>query len=379
MTNEPLRVLVLSQQPGVGGAERVTFMGLKRAKGLQVTVLGPESQCRFATELGLSAERLDLPSVQAPVLGKARLLPLSFKVRQVAKRIRADVLYANAMRAIGYGLGVRGLGGPPLVAHVHDLLVKGGPHLIKGERLGRKFLVGAIERVASQIIVPSKAAGDAFPNSTKLNLVPNGIDLEHFRPARNKISLRESLGLPPSGPIVGTLTRADPGKAMVPFLDVAAIVADVLPEAHFLLVGGVSFPHEVLHYERVVNEAESRFGPRMSLTGRVEDPLPWIQSMDVLIHLGVVPESFGLPLIEAMACEVPVVAYRWGGMAEVVAEGSTGYLVDPLDIEAAGLAAAAVLTSGEIDPKECRRLCEEKYDLTTFAARLSEIVKDAAS
>ena len=51
-------------------------------------------------------------------------------------------------------------------------------------------------------------------------------------------------------------------------------------------------------------------------------------------------ESFGLAALEAMACEVPVIATLAGGLPEVVVDGETGYLCPVGDVE--GMAAAAL-------------------------------------
>ncbi len=55
-------------------------------------------------------------------------------------------------------------------------------------------------------------------------------------------------------------------------------------------------------------------------------------------------ESFGLAALEAMACEVPVIATRVGGLPEVVAHGVDGYLVEPRDVEAAAKHAIDILS-----------------------------------
>ena len=64
--------------------------------------------------------------------------------------------------------------------------------------------------------------------------------------------------------------------------------------------------------------------------------------------------------IEAMACGVPVIAYRRGGPAEIVVDGVTGFLVEPDDI--AGMT-AAVGRIGEIDRAACRRTVEEHWSV----------------
>jgi glycosyltransferase involved in cell wall biosynthesis len=55
-------------------------------------------------------------------------------------------------------------------------------------------------------------------------------------------------------------------------------------------------------------------------------------------------ESFGLAALEAMACEVPVVASRVGGLPEVIEDGRTGFLHPPADLEGMARSAVALLT-----------------------------------
>jgi glycosyltransferase involved in cell wall biosynthesis len=75
------------------------------------------------------------------------------------------------------------------------------------------------------------------------------------------------------------------------------------------------------------------------------------------------PEPFGLVMIESMAAGTPVVAFRRGSVPEVIEHGRTGFIVDSLDemIE-------AVRRIDEIDPRECRRVAEERFALEPFVA-----------
>ena len=73
--------------------------------------------------------------------------------------------------------------------------------------------------------------------------------------------------------------------------------------------------------------------PRAGLTdvvdfvGEQHDLVPWLSSADLFL-LPSSQESFGLAALEAMACEVPVVASRVGGIPEVIADGVTGFVCD---------------------------------------------------
>jgi UDP-glucose:tetrahydrobiopterin glucosyltransferase len=79
-------------------------------------------------------------------------------------------------------------------------------------------------------------------------------------------------------------------------------------------------------------------------------------------------EAFGNVAVEALACGVPVIAYRRGGPAEIVVDGVTGFLVEPDD--APGLA-ASIRRLGEIDRAACRRHAEDNFSVEAFAVRIA--------
>jgi UDP-glucose:tetrahydrobiopterin glucosyltransferase len=80
-------------------------------------------------------------------------------------------------------------------------------------------------------------------------------------------------------------------------------------------------------------------------------------------------EAFGNVAIEALACGVPVIAYRRGGPTEIVQDGKTGWLVEPDSVT--GLV-EAIAQSDLIDRRLCRQQAEAEYSLTAMGDRLEQ-------
>lgn len=74
------------------------------------------------------------------------------------------------------------------------------------------------------------------------------------------------------------------------------------------------------------------------------------------------PEPFGIVLIEALACGVPIIAYPFGSVPELIEDGVTGFLVHDADS-----AAGAVHQLDSIDRAICRRGFEERFTVSRMA------------
>ena len=91
--------------------------------------------------------------------------------------------------------------------------------------------------------------------------------------------------------------------------------------------------------EPYVDQLRQRMTPeakrRVDITKGIsrEDLIRMYQSADVLVFPSIYPEGFGIPIVEAAACQVPAVVTRRGGMPEVVEDGKTGLICEAANVD----------------------------------------------
>lgn len=188
----------------------------------------------------------------------------------------------------------------------------------------------------------------------KLCVSPPGVDHATFRPG-SRDDARRFLGLD-EGPLLLFVGRIQPLKGLDVAVETLGRLAEELPSARLLVVGGPSGrrgPEELVRVRQLVARLDLvervRFVP-----AQAHRSLPaFYQAADVLL----VPsraESFGLVAVEAQACGLPVVAARVGGLAHAVDHGRSGHLVDGWDPARWAEAVRPILT----DPETSRCLAE---------------------
>jgi L-malate glycosyltransferase len=179
------------------------------------------------------------------------------------------------------------------------------------------------------------ATYSTFATTKEIEVIYNFVNCDLYRPGINE-ELRKTFA--PSGE--KTLIHLSNFRAVKRTTDVVHIFARVLKHlpAVLLMVGDGP--------ERSSAEYAARhlgIDKRVHFLGKRDNIEELFASADLLL-LPSENESFGLVAIEAMACEVPVVVSRVGGLPEVVTDGVEGYLIEPLNVEAMAERALDVLS-----------------------------------
>jgi glycosyltransferase involved in cell wall biosynthesis len=229
----------------------------------------------------------------------------------------------------------------PHVWHVSEI--------VEHPRIMRFMLAHGIAHSADRIVAVSGAVRDHLAATvptiqSKCTVIFNAVDTDRF----GGIAVDEArarLGLEGTT-VVGMIGRVGTMKGQEILLAAAPAVLRAHPRTTFLLVGGVLHNHTA-DIDKLAALATS-LGVQHSvrILGYNADVATVLAAMDVVVQPSVRPESFGMTVIEAMACGKPVVAAAHGGALETVCDGVTGVLVPPRD----SVALATALNTLLADP-----------------------------
>ncbi|MBN2430501.1 MAG: N-acetyl-alpha-D-glucosaminyl L-malate synthase BshA [Acidobacteria bacterium] len=178
-----------------------------------------------------------------------------------------------------------------------------------------------------------------FCMNCAIDVIPNFIDPEVFHPQHNS-SLRQRLAKEDEKILVHA-SNFRPVKNIPHIIEMFANLHQQVP-ARLVLIGDGPERSAAEHLCKTLGIRDHVVFPGMR-----SNIVEFLSVADLYI-MASQTESFGLSALEAMACGLPVVAYRVGGVPEVVAEGVTGLLVSKDDIAELGRAAARLLQDDEL-------------------------------
>lgn len=292
-----------------------------------------------------------------------------------AQGVRVDVLEAGGTVSLSRALS----GDGPVVVHSHGAAgslarraarLAGASavvhHLHGTEKLGLKQKLLERALPADLYLACSEFVREDFARQTsaaRVEVLHNPVDTERFRfSAEARRICRKELGASERTLVVMTVGRfaSDKGQR---FLLLAAPLILASREALFVFVGeGAQKQACVKLASRL--QAPSRFVPAQ------RDVAPLLSACDVYAQPSVNREGLGLAVLEAMACERPVVASRLQGLSETV--GEAGELVRPAD--PAALAEAILRAKGGA---KGRARVEESFSVESVEPRLRELYRRA--
>lgn len=295
-----------------------------------------------ATSLECIAQGLPLSDLDDPILRREldrivtdRLFTAQLLHELSAIQFRPDLVYERHALFHQSGVHIAAQLGVPRFLEVNAPLIDEQAKY-RGLRLAKAALTAQAYSYhsAGGIIAVSDAVAthvqSVIGNSTKLRVIPNGVDLAAFNKTACKTVIPHPFA-PTTGPVVGFIGSFKPWHGVTLLLDVFAAVATHRPNLRLLAVG--DGPELALARARA---SEADLVDKVLLPGRVAhaDIPTWLAAMDLTVAPYLPQPDFyfsPMKIVESLAAGRPVIAPRIGQIPELVADGKTGLLFEAGD------------------------------------------------
>ena len=335
------RVLFLVQYLGFSGAE---ICALRLFEKLDTNRFDAKILHYYPAEAGIES-KFDSISDRFVFIDRKSSRTFFIWIRSMLyemKQFRPDVIVSFGFDCSFYGRLIGSLAGTK-----HFVNVIGNARVPTGFR---GFIYRSVEKLfrgLQQIqIGVSYAVADILKDcfhipSSKVRAIYNGIEIEDFMPRFAAPAVRSEFGIREGAHVVTCVASLNRYKNHPFLLRAARLVINEEPSCIFLLVGqdandyqqnnsGIESKSNKAYLQKLVGELD--IGDNVIFAGPRGD-IPEILSITDVFAMPSWQEGLNVAVIEAMACELPVVVSSVGGLREVVEDGIVGYLVESNNAE----------------------------------------------
>lgn len=264
-------------------------------------------------------------------LVKVKYLTVITRLKQAIKEIKPDIVHAHY--ASSYGLLGALSGFHPFIISVWGSDIYEFPN----KSFLHKQIIKYNLRCADNILSTSSNMIDEIIKYTDKNitLTPFGIDLNKFTP-KQSIPKKNEI-------VVGTIKALEKVYGIDILIKAFAHVKNIIPNItlKLLIVGKGSQMQSLIKLSNKLGISDA-----VVFVGYVEykSIVKFYHQLDIFVAVSR-SESFGVSVIEASACEIPVIVSDVGGLPEVVSDNHTGFIVKSENVEQTAIALKKLITN----------------------------------
>ncbi len=271
--------------------------------------------CRQHSAFHTYCQQQQLPHLALPFANEFDVVT-ALRVKAYSKQNKVDLMHVHSghSHAISVLSHVLGNTLPIILSRRVDFPVK-------NNLLSRlKYNYKGIKRVVCVSDKIKEVVSASLKHPELCVTVHSGVDLSRFANSKKDGKLHREFNLPPSAPLIGNVSAIAPHKDYYTFVDTAELVLKQHPEAFFFIVGDGPLREEIKAYVQ-----QKKLQQSFVFTGFRNNVPQLMPELDVMLVTSET-EGLGTTILDAFACQVPVVATKAGGIPEIVRNEDTGLL-----------------------------------------------------
>ena len=206
---------------------------------------------------------------------------------------------------------------------------------------GRAFIFkhGCSNIVADASVIKRQLVQEHGVDPAKIEVIGSAVDLQKFKPPRDRMKFRCELELGADTPVIGNIGMIRPDKGQLILVEAAHLVLAERPDARFVIVGqGTGLLKRGINVRNAIDRAG--LAEKIIMAGYRWDTPDVYAACDIVVIASLHTEASPIVLREAFASGRPVIATKVGDIPEIIEHRQNGLLIEPGDSKAL---AAAIL------------------------------------
>lgn len=293
----------------------------------------------------------------------------SKKISNFVRKEEIAIVHNNTL-AVLEGIYLKKKNKIRLITHIHEMIDK--PKLIA------KFLYKIHLKNCDKAVVVSEAVrkhiSKLLKNSYKNILtINNGIEKEDFN--NKELDYYNEFGIPESSKVVAIIGRINAIKGQDHFVSAIEKITKKHDNVYGLIIGD-SFSGQEWRVKKINEDIKEKgLENCIRYCGFRDDVKEIYRIIDVLVLPSIQNDSFPTVVLEAMSKGVPTVAYKCGGVEEMIKDGYNGYLVEQYDIDMLSERIEEILFNKENMEDNTKEFFHKHFTIEKFIEKFTALYK----
>ena len=209
------------------------------------------------------------------------------------------------------------------------------------------FKHGCSQIVADASVIKRQLVEQHGVDPAKIEVIGSAVDLEKFKPPRDRTKFRREIGINDNTPLIGNVGMIRPDKGQLELVKSAPLVLEKHPDARFVIVGqGTGILKRGINVRNAIDRAG--LADKIIMAGYRWNTPDVYAACDMIVIASLRTEASPIVLREAFASGRPVIATKVGDIPEIVRHRENGLLIEPGSSQALASAILEFISDPEL-------------------------------